>query len=82
MQLIVLGLIVTISILIYAIIRYVREFHPTKKSIVDRIYNWFRMRGSASYKDVTDEQDNSEHEKTLYFPTENVETEKHKRNIH
>lgn len=70
MPLIILGLIVLISILIYAITDFIKDNkkEPTARKITTKM------------KDVDNVSDDKE--KALLFPTENVETEKKKRNIH
>ncbi|MBQ0005132.1 MAG: hypothetical protein KBS68_04630 [Clostridiales bacterium] len=69
MPLIILGLIVLIGLLIYAIINYRQSGKEFDSNSVIRNHR-------------QDYDDDSEENKTLYFPTENIETEKHKRNIH
>lgn len=72
MPLIIIGLIFLIGILIIQIIKYVQEKKIDTSKVRDK------------YKDVFSKEDNESEskEKTLYFPTDNVENEKHKRNIH
>ena len=72
MPLIIIGLIFLIGILIVQIIKYVQEKKIDTSKVRDK------------YKDVFSKKDDESEgkEKTLYFPTDNVENEKHKRNIH
>ena len=71
MPLIVLGLIVLIGCLIYAIINYRSSGKEVDTATV--------LRGrKQNYDDAAD----TEEHKALFFPTENIDTEKHKRNIH
>lgn len=70
MPLIVLGLIVLVCILIYAISDFIKDNKKEPKA----------PKISAKIKHKDDES--NDEEKTLLFPTENVETEKKKRNIH
>lgn len=66
MPLIILGLIVLIGLLIYAITYYLSSGKEIETPSILR---------------KTHEEEASEN-KTLFFPTENIDTEKHKRNIH
>lgn len=70
MPLIVLGLIVLTLLLIYAISDYIKDNKKEPKAPK------FPMK-SQNTKDSSSSED-----KTLLFPTDNVETEKKKRNIH
>ena len=68
MPLIILGLLVLIGLLIYAIISYVssgKEINP-----------------SSIIRSNSPDNDDDEESKVIYFPTENIDREKHKRNIH
>ncbi len=67
MPLILLGLIVLIFLLIFAIINYISDGKDNEAPV--------RRRKKGSDTDASEN-------KTLYFPTENIDTEKHKRNIH
>lgn len=69
MPLIILGLLVLIGLLIYAIINYRQSGKQLDTASVLR-------NRKADYG--SDDEEN----KTLFFPTENIDTEKHKRNIH
>lgn len=71
MPLIVLGLIVLICILIYAISDFIKD--NKKEAKAPKI--------TAKIK-VSEENPESDEDKALLFPTDNVETEKKKRNIH
>lgn len=72
MPLIIIGLIFLIGILIVQIVKFVQEKKIDTSSVRDK------------YKDSFSKDDTNSNgkEKTLYFPTDNVENEKHKRNIH
>lgn len=70
MPLIILGLFVLICILIYAITDFLKDNKKEPKA----------RKISAKIEDVSNVSDDKE--KALLFPTENVETEKKKRNIH
>ena len=70
MPLIILGLIVLICILIYAISDFIKDNKKEPKA----------PKISAKIKRNDDES--RDENNTLLFPTENVETEKKKRNIH
>lgn len=71
MPLIVLGLIVLICILIYAISDFIKD--NKKEAKAPKI--------TAKIK-VSEENPENTEDKALLFPTDNVETEKKKRNIH
>lgn len=71
MPLIVLGLIVLVCILIYAISDFIKD--NKKEAKAPKI--------SSKIKEVRENPENNE-DKALLFPTDNVETEKKKRNIH
>ena len=71
MPLIVLGLIVLICILIYAISDFIKD--NKKEAKAPKI--------TAKIK-VSEEKPENTEDKALLFPTDNVETEKKKRNIH
>lgn len=68
MPLIILGLIVLIFLLIYAVAHYMAGDD--------------RGRGTDFDPGDTYDAAGETERKALMFPTENVETEKHKRNIH
>lgn len=70
MPLIVLGLIVLVLLLIYAISDYMKDNKKEPKA--PKFYAKLENREDISTTE----------EKTLLFPTDNVETEKKKRNIH
>ncbi len=69
MPLFILGFILLVCLLIYSIISYISSGKEIDSGTILR----------NRHKDDTPAQEES---KTLLFPTENVETEKHKRNIH
>ncbi len=67
MPLIILGLLVLIGLLIYAVASYISSGKEIETPSVLR---------------KTHENEEASENKTLFFPTENIDTEKHKRNIH
>lgn len=87
MPLILLGLIVTISLVIYGLIVYSQSDEDTRP-VRERYSHVFdRMKKGANYT-VVDEDDEDEGDAkspgdshTMYFPTD-AEVEKRKRNIH
>lgn len=89
MPLILLGLIVLLGLLAYAVARYIREFHPSKRDVQEKVATVFRQTRGETFRTYEGEEDfeseskseNGEN-KTIMFPTDNIETEKHKRNIH
>jgi hypothetical protein len=93
MPLIILGLIVIIGIVIYALIIYGRSGEKDTRTVRERYPHVFekmdRMKKGANYT-VVDDEDSSQNENkaassdgghTLYFP-DDAEVEKRKRNIH
>jgi len=72
MPLIVLGLICLICLIVYAVIRYMQG-DDDDTPVRERYPDSFR-------KDESPDSDADNN--TLMFPVDNVETEKHKRNIH
>lgn len=91
MPLIILGLLLVICLLVYTIIRYRQEFKDSGDKLVDKladfyehIINSFNKSSTTFTTEEADEgsEEESEEKKTLLFPTENAELEKHKRNIH
>lgn len=83
MPLFIIGIVFLIVLLVYVIAKFkteedgrsVRERYPEVFKRSD-----FRDFDENLYED--EDRDPSDGGKALYFPTENVETEKHKRNIH
>lgn len=69
MPLIIIGLVFLIGILILQIAKYTHEKDEQTSTVRER------------YKEKFSQEDDESEEKTLYFPTEDVEAEKHKRNI-
>ena len=67
MPLLILGIIVLIGLLIYAIFSYISSGKEIEAPVVIH---------------KKDDNAGDESNKALYFPTENIDTEKHKRNIH
>lgn len=70
MPLIILGLIVLIGLLIFAIVSYFSDANRPSSNVDYSKTN--KHKKSESKGDG----------KALYFPTENIDKEKHKRNIH
>ncbi|HHW94687.1 MAG TPA: hypothetical protein GX736_02005 [Mogibacterium sp.] len=73
MPLLLIGLILLIGILIYSLFVYIRG-EDDERTV--------RERYPHAFKDKPDYDNDSEDSKTLYFPTDDVEKEKHRRNIH
>lgn len=70
MPLFILGFIVLVGLLIYAIISYISSGKEVDSSEF------------VSKRDEEVQSDDPNAGKTLMFPTENIDKEKHKRNIH
>ena len=91
MPLIILGVLLLISLLTYAIIKYKRDYQPSMKKVKSKLDEAFEKARSQFNRDAAnfsaeefdlDEKSKSGDDNTIHFPTENLETEKHKRNIH
>jgi hypothetical protein len=98
MPLIILGLILTIGIIVYAIIQYMNSGETDTRSVRERYPHAFPPRnkdagkskspannaGPAVRYDGSDSSDTIRHTEdgNIIFPSDNVEVEKHKRNIH
>ena len=95
MPLIILGIIVVIGIVIYALVRYVQSEEKDTRTVRERYPHVFekfdQMKKGANYT-VIDDEDEDEAEDgnakyrdedghTLHFP-DDAEKEKRKRNIH
>ncbi len=90
MPLIILGLIVTVGIIIYALVRYANSDDRIDMDPVrERFSNAFdrmkeNMNRGANYEVVDDDDDDDPAEdsgRTMHFP-DDAEVEKRKRNIH
>ncbi len=79
MPLFIIGLVLCIALLVYVLVGF--KTNEDNRSVRDRYPDIFR-REENDINDPEDEGANSGDGKMLYFPTENIETEKHKRNIH
>lgn len=75
MPLLVIGLILLIGILIYSLFVYIRG-EDDEKTV--------RERYPHAFEDKPEKDDNTEDSNSnkVYFPTDDVEKEKHRRNIH
>ncbi len=71
MPLIIIGLLLLIGILIYALLNYIKG-ESDNRPVRERYPNAFKKES---------ESDDSDKTNTLYFPVDNVEKEKDKRNI-
>lgn len=79
MPLFIIGLVLCIALLVYVLVGF--RTSEDSRPVRDRYPDIFRREESD---DIDPDKKNSsgEDSKMLYFPTENIETEKHKRNIH
>ncbi|MBQ0018040.1 MAG: hypothetical protein KBS63_02335 [Clostridiales bacterium] len=81
MPLFIIGIVFLIALLVYVIAKFKTE--EDDRSVRERYPEVFRRSDFRDFdEDQYEEKDPSDDGKALYFPTENVETEKHKRNIH
>ena len=91
MPLIILGLILLIGILAYSIVRYINSGDTDTRSVRERYPHAFPPHGSDSdtagglfsgQRYEGDYGSTNSDGKRIIFPTDNVEEEKKKRNIH
>ncbi len=86
MPLIVLGLILLLGIIVYSIIKYMNSGETDTRTVRERYPHAFPpKRGSGDARnDFSDEASNIKHTEdgNIIFPSDNVENEKLKRNIH
>ncbi|MBR0399481.1 MAG: hypothetical protein IJH95_01500 [Mogibacterium sp.] len=90
MPLILLGLILILGIIIYSIIRYMNSEDDDPRSVRERYPHAFPpkkdiFKGADRWADRgPDEESDIKHTEdgNIIFPTDNLENEKHKRNIH
>lgn len=94
MPLIVLGLLVVLGIIIYALVRYGQSEDKDTRPVRERYPHVFekidKMKGGANYTIIDDDEEYEEDDNakyrdddghTLHFP-DDAEVEKRKRNIH
>lgn len=79
MPLFIIGLVLCIALLVYVLVGF--KTNEDSRSVRDRYPDIFRCEENDDI-DPENETKAGGDSKMLYFPTENIETEKHKRNIH
>ena len=82
MPLLVLGLLVLVGVLIYAIAKYREESEYEEKD--SKVSNFIKQLAEAADIPMPGQkqEEPTEESKTVNFPSDNLETEKFKRNIH
>ncbi len=87
MPLILLGLILILGIVVYSIIKYMNSGETDTRTVRERYPHAFppkRGRSDSAHNDYSDETSTIRHTEdgNIIFPSDNLENEKHKRNIH
>lgn len=82
MPLILLGLILILGIIVYSIIRYMNSGDDDPRSVRERYPHAFPARKNAADENSSSGSIRHTEDGNIIFPTDNLENEKHKRNIH